>query len=62
MQREIDEERAKPDFLTKKRSEVLTFRDALLNKLGKMRAKRMGKKKKEVIQGILDELYTVQDG
>lgn len=48
--------------MTKKRSEVLTFRDALLTRLATMRAKRMGKKKKEVIQGILDEMYTLQDG
>jgi hypothetical protein len=58
----VEEERAKPDFHTTKRSESLTFRDALLERLATMRAKRMDKPKKEVRKGILDEIYTSIDG
>jgi len=61
-QRELDEEKANPDYQSKKRSEVLSFRDILLEKLSYMRSRRMGKPLDDVRQGILDEVYTKSDG
>lgn len=46
----------------KKRTELLSFRDALLDRLSEIRAKRMGKTKEEVQKGILEEEYTKIDG
>lgn len=40
-QRDIDDERSSAEYATKKRSEALTFRDALLNRLAIGRARRM---------------------
>eukprot|EP01114_Cavostelium_apophysatum_P004141 TRINITY_DN1430_c0_g1_i1.p1 TRINITY_DN1430_c0_g1~~TRINITY_DN1430_c0_g1_i1.p1 ORF type:complete len:927 (+),score=438.60 TRINITY_DN1430_c0_g1_i1:170-2950(+) len=60
--RDIDEEKARPDYATKKRSEVLNFRDVLLDRLARMRSARMHKPKAEVKKGIMDEVYTVADG
>ncbi|PRP75761.1 trichohyalin [Planoprotostelium fungivorum] len=60
--REIDEEKASPDYQTKKRSEVLTFRDALLNRLAEGRARRMpGVLVEDIKIGILDEIYNKSD-
>lgn len=61
-QRQVDNEKTRPDYHTLKRTEVLSFRDALLQRLAAMRAKRMRKPIQEVSQGILDEVYTKQDG
>lgn len=61
-QRDVEQERSKPENLTKKRSELLSFRDALLSRLAKMRAHRMHLSKKEVKKGILEELYSKLDG
>jgi len=41
---------------------VLTFRDLLLERLAKIRARRMNKPIEEVRQGILEEQYTKTDG
>jgi len=60
--RDIEDQKSRPDYLTIKRSEIITFRDALLNRLSKLRSKRMRKSKKEVKEGILQELYTKVDG
>jgi len=61
-QRELDEEKASPDYQSKKRSEVLNFRDILLERLARIRARRMNLPVDEVRQGILDEQYTKTDG
>ncbi len=61
-QRDVEEQKARPDYNQIKRSEIITFRDALLNRLAKHRARRMRKSKKEVKEGILQELYTKVDG
>ncbi len=60
--RDVDEEKARPESQGKKRSELLSFRDALLNRLAKSRAKRMHKPKEEVKDGILQEIYSKIDG
>lgn len=61
-QREVDNEKTRPDYQTLKRTEVLSFRDALLTRLAAMRAKRMRRPVDEVAKGILDEIYTKLDG
>jgi hypothetical protein len=61
-QRDVDDQKSRPDYLQIKRSELVTFRDALLNRLAKLRARRMRKSKKEVLQGILEEVYSKHDG
>jgi len=62
VQRDLEEQKARPDYATKKRSEVKTFRDILLNRLSKMRGRRMHLPKDIVKQGILDEIYSLVDG
>jgi len=59
--RDVEEQKARPDYIQIKRSEIITFRDALLSRLAKLRARRMRKPKAEVKEGILQELYTAQD-
>jgi len=59
-QRDVDEARANAEILHTK--SMLTFRDALLNRLAKNRARRMNAPKAEVRQGILDEIYSKYDG
>lgn len=59
--RDVDDQKARPDYQFIKRSEILTFRDALLIRLSKLRARRMRKPKSEVKEGILQELYTRAD-
>lgn len=49
-QRDVDDEKASPEYQMKKRSDLLTFRDALLNRLAKMRSRRMNRPKREVLQ------------
>jgi hypothetical protein len=61
-ERDVEEEKAKPDYDKIKRSEVMTLRDALLVRLTKLRARRMRKPKEEVKEGILQEVYTKADG
>jgi len=61
-QREVDNEKNRSDFKTQKRSDLLNFRDALLNRLARMRAARMNKPFDLVYQGILHEDYSRIDG
>ena len=61
-ERDVEEQKAKPDYEKIKRSDLLTLRDALLHRLTKLRARRMRKSKDEVREGILQEVYTKSDG
>ena len=60
--RDVEKERTKPENKGKKATELLSPRDALLNRLSQMRAWRMNKPFELVKEGILDEIYTKIDG
>eukprot|EP01116_Phalansterium_solitarium_P012333 TRINITY_DN2852_c0_g2_i1.p1 TRINITY_DN2852_c0_g2~~TRINITY_DN2852_c0_g2_i1.p1 ORF type:complete len:901 (+),score=372.28 TRINITY_DN2852_c0_g2_i1:102-2804(+) len=57
-QRRVDEQKLQPDYLTKKRSEIVLFRDALLDLLAEMRASRMKSLPADACRdGILAETF-----
>jgi hypothetical protein len=57
-QREFEDLKATPEWTSKRRSEAVGFREILLKKLSKFRAKKMGISRKEAQKGILSGIYS----